>query len=47
MNSLNTAPMVAIALVCALVLAGVITCFPKLIPSGSPGAAHVVSQVKR
>jgi hypothetical protein len=45
-NSLNTAPIVAIALVCALVLAGVMTFFPKLIPSARPGSAHVATQVK-
>jgi len=33
--------------VCALVLAGVMTCFPKLIPSDRPGAAHVAARVKR
>ena len=46
MNSLNTAPIVAIALVCARVLAGVMACFPKLIPSDRPGAAHAAAQVK-
>jgi hypothetical protein len=46
MKSLNQAPIVVIALVCALVLAGVMTCFSKLIASDSPGAARVAAQVK-